>query len=483
MSGLFGVVSRDRCSKSLLYGTDYHSHLGTEFGGVAVLGETFHRQIHDISTSQFKSKFDKDIMGMKGDMGIGVISAVDEQPIYINSRFGPFCLIMDGLINNSRELASTLLDRGISFSEVGKGYVNLAELISKLITQGNSIVDGIEGMFDLIDGSCSLLLLHEDGIYAARDKEGHSSLAIGRNGDSWAVTSETVAFSNLDFELINFLKPGEIVLISKKGPVQKKKGFDKNQICAFLWIYTGFPTTEYEGINVEKVREKCGRSLAKKDTDIEVDVVAGVPDSGVGHAIGYAIESNTPYRRPLVKYTPGYGRSYIPSSQDMRDHIARMKLIPNESIIKGNRIVICEDSIVRGTQLKNFTIKKLWAAGAEEIHTRVACPPLMFPCKFNFSTRSIHELAARRAIKDLEGDDIENVMEYIDHSTAKYSEMVEWIKKDLGVTTLRYQTIDDMIESIGMPKEELCLHCWNGEYSGCCNCEEKVEDGILPAGS
>ncbi|MDZ7860822.1 MAG: amidophosphoribosyltransferase [Candidatus Krumholzibacteriota bacterium] len=463
MSGLFGVVSRDRCSEHLLYGTDYHSHLGNEFGGAAVLGETFHRQIHDISASQFKSKFDKDIMEMRGNMGIGVVSAVDEQPVYINSRFGPFCLIMDGIINNSQELASALLDRGISFSEVGKGYVNLAELTAKLITQGDSIVSGIEKMFDQISGSCSLLLLHRDGIYAARDRHGHSSLAVGRNGDSWAVASETSSFPNLNFEGEKFLRPGEIVLINEKGLTQKKKGSDKNQICAFLWVYTGFPTSRYEGINVETVREKCGRFLAKRDSDIEVDVVAGVPDSGTGHAVGYAIESNKPYRRPLVKYTPGYGRSYIPSSQDMRDHIARMKLIPNESIIRGNRIIICEDSIVRGTQLKNYTIRKLWSAGAEEIHVRVACPPLMFPCKFNFSTRSIGELAARRAIRAIEGTDIGDVSEYVDHTTDKYAGMIEWIRKDLKVTTLRYQTTDDMVESTGMPREKLCLNCWNGE--------------------
>lgn len=478
MSGLFGVVSKDNCSKYLLYGTDYHSHLGTEFGGVAILGEDFERQIHSISSSQFKSKFAEDIFKMKGDMGIGVISASDEQPIYINSRFGPFCLVMDGFIDNADELAEELLNEGVTFSEVGKGPVNLPELVAKLITAGKDLISGIEDMFERIDGSCSFLLLHRDGIYAARDRYGYSSLAVGRNNGDWAITSETAAFHNLDFEFANFLKPGEIVLIGKEGPVSKKAGYDRNQICAFLWIYTGFPASDYEGINVEAVRERCGRHLAKRDDDIEVDVVAGVPDSGVAHAIGYSMESGKPYRRPLVKYTPGYGRSYTPITQEIRDHIAKMKLVPNKAIIEGNKTVICEDSIVRGTQLKNFTVKKLWDAGAEEIHVRPACPPLMFPCRFNLSTRSIHELAARKAIRALEGRDVDDISEYVDHTTEKYARMIDWIREDIEVTTLRYQTIDDMVEAIGMPRERLCLYCWTGEHpegscGGCGGCGDK----------
>jgi amidophosphoribosyltransferase len=280
------------------------------------------------------------------------------------------------------------------------------------------------------------------------------------------VTCETSAFPNSDFETVKYLEPGEIVLLNEKGLAQRRKGCPKNQICSFLWIYTGFPASNYEGINTEIVRERCGRCLAKRDKDIKVDVVTGVPDSGLAHAIGYAIESGKPFRRPLVKYTPGYGRSYTPPSQETRDLIAKMKLIPIKEIIDGNSIVVCEDSIVRGTQLKNFTVKKLWDGNAKQVHIRPACPPLMFPCKFNFSTRSINELAARKAIRALEGKDIEDVSEYTDNKSAKYKKMVDWIAKDLEVTTLRYQTVEDMVKSIGLPKERLCLYCWTGEWPG-----------------
>ncbi len=464
MSGLFGLVTKVDCTDTLLYGTDYHSHLGSQFGGVAVLGDYFQRMIHNISQSQFKSKFYEDLHGLRGNSGIGVISPLEEQPIYLNSKFGPFCLAMDGVVNNTRELAVGMLERGITFSEVGDEFVNSAELVAKIIAQGIDLVDGIDKMFTMIDGSCSLLVLSRDGVYAARDLFGYSPLAVGSSGEGWAVTSETSAFKNTGFTVSKYLEPGEIVLIGRDGPVQKRAGGVTDQICAFLWIYTGFPTSDYEGINVEAVRERCGRFIARRDTDIEVDVVSGIPDSGIAHAIGYAIESGKPYRRPLVKYTPGYGRSYIPPSQEIRDHIAKMKLVPNTSIIENNRIIVCEDSIVRGTQLKNYTVRKLWEGGAREVHVRPACPPLMYPCRFNLSTRSIGELAARRAIRALEGHDIDDVSEYVDHRTEKYRRMVDWIAEDLCVTTLRYQTLDDMVEAIGQPREKLCLYCWNGEY-------------------
>ena len=463
MSGIFGVISKNNCTEILFHGTDYHSHLGTEYGGMAVLGKNFVRQIHDISQSQFKSKFFEDYKKMKGNKGIGVISAFEEQPIYLNSKFGPFCIVTNGIIENDKELVKHLLDEGVSFSEVNKDAVNMTELIAKLINQGDNLVDGIEKMFEAIEGSCSVLLLNKDGIYAARDRFGYTPLIVGKREDDWAVTSETAAFPNNEFKTVKFLEPGEIVLINEKGMTEKKPGGDINQICAFLWIYTGFPASSYEGINTETVREKCGRYLAKHDRDMGIDVVSGVPDSGTAHAIGYAMESNKPFRRPLVKYTPGYGRSYTPPSQETRDLVAKMKLIAIKEIIEGNRIVVCEDSIVRGTQLKNFTIKKLWEAGVREIHIRPACPPLMFPCKFNFSTRSIHELAARKAIRALEGEDLEDVSEYIDHTSKKYKDMMEWIAKDLEATTLRYQTVDDMVKAIGLPKEKLCLYCWTGK--------------------
>jgi amidophosphoribosyltransferase len=464
MSGIFGVVSKGNCAETLFYGTDYHSHLGTEYGGLAVLGEDFNRQIHDVSQSQFKSKFYDDYTHMKGNKGIGVISASDEQPIYLNSRFGPFCIAANGIVENSEELAAKLLKKGISFSEVSKKAVNTTELVAKLISQGKDLIDGIEKMFDAIQGSCSLLLLNRAGIYVARDRFGYTPLIIGKREDAWAVTSETSAFPNNDFEITKHVEPGEIILISEDGIVQRRPGGgDVNQICAFLWIYTGFPASDYEGITVETVRERCGGYLAKRDKDIDVDLVSGVPDSGAAHGLGYAMESGKPFRRPLVKYTPGYGRSYTPPSQETRDLIARMKLIPIKEVIQGNSIVVCEDSIVRGTQLKNFTIKKLWDCGAKQVHIRPACPPLMFPCKFNFSTRSIHELAARRAIRGLEGQDLEDVSEYINHDSEKYDRMVQWIAKDLDVTTLRYQTVDDMVKAIGRPRERLCLYCWTGE--------------------
>ncbi len=464
MSGIFGVVSKGDCAETLLYSTDYHSHLGTEYGGLAVLGEDFARQIHDVSQSQFKSKFYDDYKHMKGNKGIGVISASEEQPIYLNSQFGPFCIVTNGIIENTEELAAKLLKKGISFSEVSKKAVNTTELIAKLISQGNDLVDGIDKMFDVIEGSCSLLLLHRAGIYAARDRYGYTPLIIGKREDAWAITSETCAFPNNGFEITKYLDPGEIIVINEDGIAQRRpnKG-NINQICAFLWIYTGFPASSYEGINVEIVRERCGRCLAKHDKDINVDVVSGVPDSGAAHGLGYAMESGKPFRRPLVKYTPGYGRSYTPPSQQTRDLIAKMKLIPIKEVIKGNSIVVCEDSIVRGTQLKNFTIKKLWDCGAKEVHVRPACPPLMFPCRFNLSTRSIHELAARRAIRSLEGHDLKNVSKYIDTNSEKYKRMVEWIKKDLDVSTLRYQDVDNMVQAIGLPKEKLCLYCWTGE--------------------
>ena len=470
MSGIFGVVSKKECVDVLFYGTDYHSHLGTEYGGMAILGKDFTRQIHKISQSQFKSKFFDDYQQMKGNKGIGVISAFEEQPMYLNSKFGPFCIVTNGFIENIPELIAGLFRKGVSFAEVSRGEVNSTELIAKLISQGDDLVDGIEKMFDQIKGSCSLLLLHKDGVYAARDRFGSTPLIIGKRNDGVAVTSETCAFPNNDFEITKYLEPGEIILITEKGVQQKKPGREISQICAFLWIYTGFPASNYEGINTEVVRERCGRALAKHDKDIKVDVVSGVPDSGTAHAIGYAMESGKPYRRPLIKYTPGYGRSYTPPSQETRDLVAKMKLVAIKEIINGNKIIVCDDSIVRGTQLKKFTVKKFWDSGAKEVHVRSACPPLMFPCKFNLSTRSINELAARKAIRSIEGHDLEDVSEYIDSDSDKYKKMVKWIAKDLGVTTLRYQTVDDMVEAIGLPKSRLCLYCWTGgcqQKSGC----------------
>jgi amidophosphoribosyltransferase len=463
MSGIFGAVTKQKdCFEVLLYGTDYHSHLGTEYGGMAILGKEFSRKIHHIGQSQFKSKFYEDYANMPGNKGIGVISADEEQPMYLNSRLGPFAICTNGRIDNIDSLVSGMLKRGISFSEVKEGKVNSTEVIAKLINEGKNITDGIEHVFRKIEGSCSLLLLNKEGVYAARDRYGYSPLIIGEKDDAFAVTSETASFPNTGFKVKKYLLPGELTLINESGLKEKRKGGRINQICTFLWIYTGFPASSYEGINAEIVRERSGRLLARND-NIRADLVSGVPDSGTAHAIGYSMESKIPFRRPLVKYNSGYGRSYTPPAQATRDLVAKMKLIPIRDVIKNNRIVICEDSIVRGTQLKNFTVQKLWENGAKEIHVRPACPPLMFPCRFNISTRSLDELAARRAIKDIEGKPVTNVSEYIDHTSGKYRKMIDWIARDLGVTSLKYQTVDDMVKAIGLPRDKLCLYCWTGK--------------------
>ena len=465
MSGLFGVVSKNNCISSLYYGTDYHSHLGTEFGGIAFIDTkngTPIKKIHDIANSQFKSKFYEGSNKIKSNLGIGVISDRDPQPLSFDSKFGTFAICCAGLVTNKKELAKNLIKKGTSFSEIERGDVNTTELIANLIIQGKNIIDGIEKMYSKIKGSISLLILTKDGIYCARDKNGVTPLVIGEKEGETAVASETSSFPNLGFKIKKFIEPGEIIFINKKGIETKKGGGKVKKICAFLWIYTGFPTSSYEGINVEMVRENCGRFLAKRD-NVDADLVSGVPDSGTAHAIGYAMESGKPFRRVLFKYSPGYGRSYTPLTQDIRDRIALLKLIANKDIANGNKIVLCEDSIVRGTQLKNYTITKLKDVGAKEIHIRPACPPLMFPCIYNLSTRSTHELVARKAIKALEGKDIKKVSEYLDPKSKKYKKMVDWIAKDLGATSLKYQLLDDMIKAIGLPKDKLCLYCWNGE--------------------
>ncbi|MBW2989390.1 amidophosphoribosyltransferase [Candidatus Woesearchaeota archaeon] len=464
MSGIFGVVSGDNCIFTLYYGIDYHSHLGTEYGGIAFIDEDGKpvKKIHTISNSQFKSKFYSGSSEIKSGKGIGVISDKDPQPLSFESRFGPFAVCCAGLLTNKGQLVNELIKKGVPFSEVVHGEINTTELIASLINQGDSIVDGIEKMQARIRGSISLLLLTKEGIYAARDKNGVTPLVIGEKEGEVAVASETCSFPNLGFKIKKFIGPGEIVFISDRGVEIKKAGRKCNKICTFLWIYTGFPASSYEGVNVEKVRENCGRFLAKRD-DAEPDVVSGVPESGTAHAIGYAMESGRPFRRVLLKYTEGYGRSYTPLTQEVRDRVALMKLIANESIIKDNKIVLCEDSIVRGTQLKNFTVTKLKNAGAKEIHIRSACPPLMFPCIYNLSTRSVNELVARKAIRSLEGRDIEDVSEYLDQNSEKYRKMVSWISEDVGATSLKFQFLEDMFEAIGIPKEKLCTYCWTGK--------------------
>ncbi|MBU2577647.1 amidophosphoribosyltransferase [Patescibacteria group bacterium] len=463
MSGLFGVVSRRDCVETLFYGTDYHSHLGTQKAGLVVLNRRLERSIHDISTSQFKSKFIGELPKMKGTMGIGVISDSDPQPIIISSSFGDFALVFNGLLENKDKLVKEIKSQRGSFSELSGGRINAIEVIGKLIAQKDSIVGGIEHAFSKIKGAVTILVLTKEGVYAGRDRLGRTPLIIGRKGQTWAVASETCAFPNLGFEPVKELFPGEIVLLTKQGLKERKKGGNNEKICAFLWIYTGYPASSYDGISVEAVREHCGANLAKGDK-IKADLVTGIPDSGIAHAVGYALASGIPYRRPLVKYTDGYGRSYTPPSQEIRDQVAKMKLIPIKDIIAGKSIVICDDSIVRGTQLKNQALEKLWHHGAREIHVRIACPPLMFPCRYCLSTRTRKELAARRAIRKAYGKASKKIKteKFLNEKTPEYQKMVKTICRELGATSLKYQSIKEMVKAIGLPPERLCLYCWTG---------------------
>jgi len=467
MGGLFGVVSTTDCVQTLFYGTDYHSHLGTENGGMAIWGPNgFYKAIHSISQAQFKSRFIDDYKKMEGVFGIGAIDDETPQPLIFRSKFGVYSLAVSGLITNKDKLVNGLLNDGASFGESSGGAVNNAEMAAYLINRGDNIVEGIASMRASVEGSICALVLTAEGIYAARDKLGRFPLAIGKNKDenrkSYVVATEVSSFENLGYELLRFLGPGEIVLLTPDGVKQMKPEGSEKKICSFLWIYTGSPSSMYDGVAVESARERCGRYLAKRD-NVQADFVSGVPDSGVGHAIGYAMESGIPYRRPLVKYTPGYGRSYTPPAPEIRNLVATMKLIAIRDVINGNRMIICDDSIVRGTQLKNYTIKKLWENGAKEIHIRPACPPLMFPCIYSASTRTTAELASHKAIRVLEGNDVKNLAEYLDPTSQKYAEMVDWIRRDLNVTSLKYMTIEDMIAAIGLPADQLCLHCWLGK--------------------
>lgn len=467
MGGLFGVVTEDSCVHTLFYGTDYHSHLGTEHGGMAVFGSKgFYNTIHEISQAQFKSRFVDDYKKMEGYAGIGSIDDDSPQPLIFRSKFGIYAVVAVGLITNKNELVSELLNEGASFTEMAGGGINNAEVVAFLINRGDNIVEGIASMRGIIEGSICVLVLTPEGIYAARDKYGRFPLALGKSKDSgrksYVVATEASSFENLGYELTRFLGPGEIVLMSSDGIKQFKPEGGQKKICSFLWIYTGSPSSIYDGISVERTRERCGSYLARRD-NVEADFVAGVPDSGVGHAIGYAMESGIPYRRPLVKYTPGYGRSYTPPTQEIRDLVATMKLVAVRDVINGNRMIICDDSIVRGTQLKNLTVKKLWDNGAKEIHIRPACPPLMFPCIYASSTRSTSELACRKAMRAMEGKDRDDASEYLDTASDKHAKMIDWIRRDLNVTTLKYMTIEDMIAAIGLPADQLCLHCWLGK--------------------
>ncbi|MFH0945127.1 MAG: amidophosphoribosyltransferase [Planctomycetota bacterium] len=469
MGGFFAVASRDDCVADLFYGTDYHSHLGTRRGGIVVRsGEGFTRNIHDISNTPFRTKFEEYLPRHRGNMGLGVISDYEDQPLLIRSHHGRYAIVTVGKIANLDALAEDLSARnGFHFTELKGNEINQTELVAALIDQEDRIEDGIRNVQSRIDGSCSILLLTERGIYAARDRLGRTPVIIGRKEGAFAATLETCALPNLGYEIERNLGPGEIVLMTPDAVEQLAPPGDNMQICSFLWIYYGYPASDYEGINTELVRNRCGAALARAD-NVEVDVVAGIPDSGIGHAIGYATESGVPYRRPFVKYTPTWPRSFMPQEQRVRDLVARMKLIPIPQLIEGQRLLFCEDSIVRGTQLRDI-ITRLFGHGAREIHMRPACPPLIFSCKFlNFSrSKSELDLAARKAILEIEGNADKRLDEYSNPSTDRYAEMVDVICKHLGLSSLAYQNLGDMVEAIGLPSEKLCTYCWNGD-EGCC---------------
>lgn len=463
MGGLFGVFSNGNCLEELYYGTDYHSHLGTVRGGLAVKNAGgFQRFIKNITSTQFRSKFKNDIQKMHGNRGIGVISDYDDQPLIINSHLGVFAISTVGKINNIEQLAREVLKNGAHFSEMHGGVINPTEMVATIISQEETFEKGIKAVQDLIDGSCTMLILTEKGIYAARDKFGRTPLVLGKKDSSYAVTMETCAFPNLGYEITQFLGPGEVVFIDEHGPKQLIPPNDRLQICAFLWVYYGYPASNYEGINVEAVRYRCGAFLAKDD-DVDIDLVAGIPDSGTGHALGYANELKLPFLRPFVKYTPTWPRSFMPQDQSIRDLVAKMKLIPIKEHIEGKRLLFCEDSIVRGTQLKK-TIQRLFHYGAKEVHMRPACPPLVYSCKFlNFSqSRSELDLAGRRAIKEIVGENMADPSEFIHPESEKYNAMVDRIRQKLKLTSLKYQKLEDLVKAIGLPKEKLCTYCWDG---------------------
>ncbi|MBN1183594.1 MAG: amidophosphoribosyltransferase [Bacteroidales bacterium] len=464
MSGFFGSISKRDCVSDVFYGTDYHSHLGTKRAGMAFFSpdKSFQRAIHSLEDGYFRNKFENDVKSFSGQSGIGVISDTDAQPMVVTSHLGKFALVTVSKIVNIDELEERYMKQHRTFSETSQGSVNPTELVAMLIAEGKNFTEGIENVYKRVKGTCSMLILTEKGIIAARDKSGRTPIILGKKEGAYAATFETCAFPNLDFKTEYYLGPGEIVHITAEGYEQLRKPNDKMQICAFLWVYYGYPPSFYEGINVDGCRYRCGAALAKNDT-IEADFAAGIPDSGVGHAMGYSNEKGIPLKRPYSKYTPTWPRSFMPQSQEMRDLVAKMKLLPNESIIEGSRGVFLDDSIVRGTQLKD-NVRDLHAAGIKEVHMRIACPPLTFPCEFlNFSrSRSNLDLATHKAVKQLEGKENVDMREYSDTNNGKYQAMVEQIRKNLDLTTLTFQKLDDLVAAIGLPKEKLCTHCWDG---------------------
>ena len=469
MGGFFGVAAQRDCVLELFYGVDYHSHLGTRRGGMAVYGEDgFNRAIHNIENSPFRTKFDRDVGEMKGNLGIGCISDFEPQPLLICSKLGSFAITTVGKVNNYDELLKQLYDSTHShFQEMTNGQINVTELIAALICEKDSIVEGIEYVQDIVDGSMTLLLMTKEGIYAARDRYGRTPLVIGHKEDAYCVSFESHAYINLGYTDYRELGPSEIAFITPGGVKTLREPRDKMRICSFLWVYYGYPTSAYEGVNVEEMRYKCGSMLAKRDGDsVHPDIVAGVPDSGIAHAIGYANESGIPYARPFIKYTPTWPRSFMPTNQEQRNLIARMKLIPVRALIENKKLLLIDDSIVRGTQLRETT-EFLYNSGAKEVHVRPACPPLLYGCKYlNFSrSKSDMELIARQMIRKREGEDCpkEVLDEYADPCSCKYVQMLEDIRQQQNFTTLRFHRLDDLLKSIGIEPCKVCTYCFNGK--------------------
>lgn len=468
MSGFFGVVSKEDCVFDLFYGTDYHSHLGTRRAGMAVYDKDsgFDRAIHNIENSPFRTKFTSESTSMHGQMGIGCISDYEAQPIYIRSHHGSFAIVTAGKVNNSAEILEKHISSHTHFFEMTGGEVNPTELVAAIINQKDNLIEGIRFAQEIVEGSLSMLILTPIGVYAARDKLGRTPVVIGKKDEGYCASMESFTHLNLGYKNYKELGPGEIAVMTADGVKTIVQPGNDMRICAFLWVYYGYPSSSYEGISVEKMRYNCGRILARKDKgQISPDIVAGVPDSGIAHAVGYANESGIPYARPFVKYTPTWPRSFMPPNQTKRNLIAKMKLLAIHDLIEDQKLLLIDDSIVRGTQLRETT-DFLYESGAKEVHIRLGCPPLMYVCKYlSFSrSNSDMDLITRRVIADLEGKqpDAQTIAEYADPTSQKYANMIEEIRKLMHFTSLRYPTVEDVVEATGLPKEKLCTYCWDG---------------------
>ena len=464
MGGFFGAIEVKNCVNDLFYGTDYNSHLGTKRAGLVTFDQDkgFSRSIHSLERDYFRSRFEGELDKFSGNSGIGVISDTDPQPILVNSHLGRYAVVTVAKINNMREIAQELLEKRMHFSEMSANNINPTELVALLINMGDTFVDGINLVFKKVKGSCSMLILTENGIIAARDALGRTPIVIGHKDGAYAATSETTSLPNLDFKVLRDVGPGEIVRLMATGVEQLQNPFSRCQICSFLWVYYGFPASNYEGINTEYVREAAGKVMGEED-DTEVDCVCGVPDSGVGTALGYAEGHHVPYKRAVLKYTPTWPRSFTPGNQSMRNLVAKMKLIPNEAILRGQRVVFCDDSIVRGTQLRD-NVRTFFENGATEVHARISCPPLVYSCPFIGFTasKSDLELITRRIIQDFEGDANKNLEKYAETDSPEYQRMVEEIGRRLGLTSVKFNKIETLVQAIGLPKERVCTHCFDG---------------------